>query len=63
MYDWTTVLYTWNEHIVNKLYFNKNNPPDKPSKIKKNHVHTLIKIPCWEKCRHPNLQWLITLLQ
>ena len=25
MYNWFTLLYTWNEHnIVNQLYFNKN---------------------------------------
>ena len=23
MYDWFTLLYTWNEYIVNELYFNK----------------------------------------
>ena len=43
MYNWITLLYTWNEHIiVNQLYFNKNLKKDMTSSMLQPKYHSYI---------------------
>ena len=46
MYDWFTLLYTWNEHsVVNQLYSNKNFLKKKERTIKNQNQHPYTRPP------------------